>query len=160
MKAIGAFLLGLFTGWLVKTMVADADLRHRIQAYVNENSFLQDRIRSLEVQTKPKSLETKSVARPTTSPEEQPGPVEQSRPIEADTSTNRRKDDLKVINGIGPALEKRLNDTGIYTFAELAELTPEELEARLGNPRRVAPTDLIEQARELQKNNETGTGAS
>lgn len=139
MKTIGAFLLGLFTGWLVKTMVADADLRHRIQAFVNENSFLQDRIRSLEVQTKPKSLETKSVARPATQPVERPRPVK----------TNTRKDDLKLINGIGPALEKRLNDTGIYTFADLVQLTPEELEARLGNPRRVATADLIEQAREL-----------
>lgn len=139
MKTIGAFLLGLFTGWLVKTMVADADLRHRIQAFVNENSFLQDRIRSLEVQTKPKSLETKSVARPAIQP------AEQSRP----NKTNKRKDDLKLINGIGPALEKRLNDTGIYTFADLVQLTPEELEARLGNPRRVATADLIEQAREL-----------
>ena|SRR5687767_5652303 len=151
MKAIGAFLLGLFTGWLVKTMVADADLRHRIQTYANENSFLQDRIRSLEVQAKPKSLETKSVARPATPPVEQPGLMEQPRPNETDTNKDTRKDDLKVINGIGPALEKRLNDTGIYTFADLAELTPEELEARLGNPRRVAPTDLIEQARELAR---------
>src|SRR5688572_28716535 len=142
MKAIGAFLLGLFTGWLVKTMVADADLRQRIQAFANENSFLQDRIRSFEVQTKPKSLETKSVERPAT------GPVKQPRP----TKTNTRKDDLKLINGIGPALEKRLNDTGIYTFADLVQLTPEELEARLGNPRRVATADLIEQARELQNN--------
>jgi predicted flap endonuclease-1-like 5' DNA nuclease len=141
MKAIGAFLLGLFTGWLVKTMVADADLRHRIRAYVDENSFLQDRIRSLEVQTKPKSLETKSLTAPATQPVEQPRPVK----------TNTRKDDLKVINGIGPALEKRLNDTGIYTFADLVQLTPEELEARLGNPRRVATADLIEQAKEFAR---------
>jgi len=139
MKAIGAFLLGLFTGGLVKTMIAEADLRHRIQAFASENSFLKDRIRSLEVQTKPKSLETKSVARTVTQP------VEQSRPIE----TGTRKDDLKSIKGIGPALEKRLNDTGIYTFTDLAQLTPEELEARLGNPKRVATADLIEQAKEL-----------
>ena len=139
MKAIGAFLLGLFTGWLVKTMVADADLRHRIQAYVYENSFLQDRIRSLEAQTQPKSLETKSVARSATPPVEQPRP----------NKANTRKDDLKLINGIGPALEKRLNEAGVYTFADLVQLTPEELEARLGNPRRVATADLIEQAREF-----------
>jgi len=135
MKAIGAFLLGLFTGWLVKSMVAEADWRHRIQAVASENAFLNDRIRSLEAQTKPKSLEAKSMTRP----------VEQPRPVKTDT----RKDDLKLIKGIGPALEKRLNDTGIYTFADLAQLTPEELEARLGNPRRVATADLIEQAREL-----------
>jgi len=139
MKAIGAFLLGLFTGWLVKSMIAEADLRHHIQAVASENTFLKDRIRSLEIQTRPKSLETKSVARPVTQPVEQPTPIK----------TDTRKDDLKLINGIGPALEKRLNDTGIYTFADLVQLTPEELEARLGNPRRVATADLIEQAKEL-----------
>jgi predicted flap endonuclease-1-like 5' DNA nuclease len=139
MKTIGAFLLGLITGWLVKTMIADADLRHRLQAFVDENSVLRDRIRSLEVMTKPKSLETKSVAGRATQPVEPSGPIQ----------TNQRKDDLKLINGIGPALEKRLNDTGVYTFADLVRLTPEELEARLGNPRRVATADLIEQARGL-----------
>jgi predicted flap endonuclease-1-like 5' DNA nuclease len=139
MKAIGAFLLGLITGWLAKTMVADADLRQRIQAFANENSFLKDRIRSLEVQTKPKSLEAKSLTQPATQT------AKQSRPI----ATGTRKDDLKLINGIGPALEKRLNDTGIYTFADLARLTPEELEGRLGNPRRGSTADLIEQAKEL-----------
>jgi len=139
MKAIGAFLLGLITGWLIKTMIADADLRHRIQAFGDENSFLKDRVRSLEVRTKPKSLETKSLTQPATQT------AKQSRSIATDT----RKDDLKLIKGIGPALEKRLNDTGIYTFADLARLTPEELEARPGNPRRVATADLIEQAKEL-----------
>ena len=139
MKAIGAFLLGLFTGWLVKSMIADADWHHRIQAVASENAFLRDRVRSLETQTKPKSLETKSVTRPSTQPVEQPRSME----------TGTKKDDLKLIKGIGPALEKRLNDTGIYTFADLARLTPEELEARLGNPRRVATADLIEQAKEL-----------
>lgn len=139
MKAIGAFLLGLFTGWLVKSMIADADWHHRIQAAASENAFLKDRVRSLEVQTKPKSLETKSVTRSATQS------VEQSRSIKTDT----RKDDLKLIKGIGPALEKRLNNTGIYTFADMARLTPEELEARLGNTRRLSTSDLIEQAKEL-----------
>jgi len=139
MKAIGAFLLGLITGWLAKTMVADADLRQRIQTFASENAFLQDRIRSLEVQTKPESLETKSLTQPAIQT------ADQSRSMETDT----RKDDLKLIKGMGPALEKRLNDTGLYAFADLARLTPEELEARLGNPRRVATADLIEQAKEL-----------
>lgn len=31
------------------------------------------------------------------------------------------KDDLKKIEGIGPAIEKLLNDSGIYSFAKLAD---------------------------------------
>jgi predicted flap endonuclease-1-like 5' DNA nuclease len=144
MKAIGAFLLGLFTGWLVKTMVADADLRQRIQTFANENSYLQDRIRSLEVQTKPKSLETKSVERPVTQPVEG-----QSRPIETAT----RKDDLKLIKGIGPAIEKKLNNAGIHTFDALAALTVAELENILGNTKRLVQNEanLIAQAKKLAR---------
>jgi len=143
MKAIGAFLLGLITGWLAKTMVADADLRQRIQAFANENSFLKDRIRSFEVQNKPKSLEAKSVTRSVTQPVEQSGPVQ----------TGTRKDDLKRIKGVGPAIEKRLNNAGIYTFAEIAQLTPEELQERLGNIKLISIStgNLIAQAKKLAR---------
>ena len=42
-------------------------------------------------------------------------------------------DNLKVLNGVGPAFEKRLNVSGVYTFADLIALTDEkiaELEAQ------------------------------
>lgn len=39
----------------------------------------------------------------------------------------RPKDRLEEINGIGPVFARRLNEAGIYTFAELAELTPERV---------------------------------
>jgi hypothetical protein len=38
-------------------------------------------------------------------------------------------DDLKVIRGIGPNLERRLHEAGIHTFQQLAELSVEQLEA-------------------------------
>ena len=141
MKTIGAFLLGLFSGWLVKSMIAEADWRHRIQALASENAFLKDRIRSLEVQIKSKSLEAKSRSRPVSQP------VEQPRPIETDT----RKDDLKLLKGVGPAVEKRLNNAGIYTFAAVAQLTPEELQAMAGNTRRVSARSLIAEAKKLAR---------
>jgi len=141
MKTIGAFLLGLFSGWLVKSMIAEADWRHRIQALASENAFLKDRIRSLEVQIKSKSLEAKSRTRPVTQP------VEQPRPVETDT----RKDDLKLLKGVGPAIEKRLNNAGIYTFADIVQLTPAELQEMLGNTRRVPASNLIAEAKKLAR---------
>ena len=36
-------------------------------------------------------------------------------------------DDLKRISGVGPALEKKLHDLGITTFAQIAAWTPEEI---------------------------------
>jgi predicted flap endonuclease-1-like 5' DNA nuclease len=42
-----------------------------------------------------------------------------------------KKDDLKRIEGIGPKIEKMLNDDLIYTFADLAEAPVERLKATL-----------------------------
>ena len=36
-------------------------------------------------------------------------------------------DDLKKISGVGPVLEKKLNDLGITTFAQVAAFTPEDI---------------------------------
>ncbi len=60
-------------------------------------------------------------------------------------------DDLKVIKGIGPEIERRLHEAGITTFAQLGELTPADLERILGSTiKRLADEgSLLEQAREL-----------
>jgi predicted flap endonuclease-1-like 5' DNA nuclease len=42
-----------------------------------------------------------------------------------------KKDDLKRIEGIGPKIEKMLNDDLIYTWADLAETPVERLKATL-----------------------------
>ncbi|MFN8456605.1 MAG: DUF4332 domain-containing protein [Anaerolineae bacterium] len=38
-----------------------------------------------------------------------------------------RRDNLEVIDGIGPTYAKRLNEAGIVSFAQLAELTPAQI---------------------------------
>ena len=38
------------------------------------------------------------------------------------------RDDLKQINGIGPFIEEKLNDLGIYTFEQLSQLDEEMVE--------------------------------
>jgi predicted flap endonuclease-1-like 5' DNA nuclease len=42
--------------------------------------------------------------------------------------TEDEKDDLTVIKGIGPFIEKRLNMVGIYTLKQISEFTPETIE--------------------------------
>lgn len=56
--------------------------------------------------------------------------------------------DFTVLRGIGPAMARRLSEAGIVTFAEMAELTPEELARILGwSLERVLAEDLLGQAR-------------
>lgn len=38
------------------------------------------------------------------------------------------KDDLQVINGIGPGIEKKLNKYGIYTYRQISEFTEESIQ--------------------------------
>lgn len=60
-------------------------------------------------------------------------------------------DDLKIIKGIGPEIERRLNQAGIRTFAQLSQLTPADLETILGDviKRLSNEQDLLDQARDL-----------
>lgn len=56
----------------------------------------------------------------------QPAPA--PAPAEA---TPEAEDDLKIIEGIGPAIETILKNAGIRTFAELAQSDPDEMESIL-----------------------------
>jgi hypothetical protein len=65
-----------------------------------------------------------------------------------------RIDDLELINGIGPAVEKRLNGVGIFTFAQLAALSPADVAAAVAglaglSAERIVKQDWIGQARKL-----------
>ncbi len=136
MKAFKVFIFGLLYGWFVKSAIDRIYRRNAIEDLRNENASLREYIRSLETKLQPKSLESKSVRRTVAQPE----------PVQTGTA----KDDLKVIKGIGPAIEKKLNNAGIHTFDALAQLTAEELENILGNTRRlVKEDDLIAQAGRL-----------
>ncbi|MFH2218410.1 MAG: helix-hairpin-helix domain-containing protein [Pseudomonadota bacterium] len=69
---------------------------------------------------------------------------------EAGTAEEVIPDDLTVISGIGPARQGQLNEAGYYTFAQLAESTPEKLREILGGSARSANVEnWIEDARDL-----------
>lgn len=59
-------------------------------------------------------------------------------------------DDLKLVSGIGPALEKKLNACGIFTYRQLAALGDEEIErieAAIKSFGRIRRDDWVGQAR-------------
>jgi predicted flap endonuclease-1-like 5' DNA nuclease len=62
-------------------------------------------------------------------------------------------DDLKVIKGIGPVIERKLNESGIYTFEQLGNLTVAQLRRVLGNSieRLSDEESLLQQARDLAR---------
>ncbi len=64
------------------------------------------------------------------------------------------QDDLKAIKGVGPAIEKTLNDLGIYRFNQIAEMSEYDIDRVAqqlkGFRSRIYREDWIGQARDLQ----------
>ncbi|MFY0691479.1 MAG: 50S ribosomal protein L21 [Paracoccaceae bacterium] len=63
-------------------------------------------------------------------------------------------DDLKALSGVGPALEKKLLEAGVTTFAQIAAWTEEDVAAmdeKLSFKGRIQREGWIEQAKELAK---------
>jgi len=79
--------------------------------------------------------------------------------LEDDPEPDDDKDDLKQIKGVGPVIEKTLNELGILLFSQIAEMSESEIDRvaqRLkGFRSRIYREDWIGQARDLQfrKNN-------
>lgn len=76
-------------------------------------------------------------------------------------ATGDERDDLLIIKGIGPFIEKRLHSIGIYTFRQIANFTPED-EEQVNEvieffPGRIRREKWVEQAAELdRKKRDTG----
>lgn len=72
------------------------------------------------------------------------------------TATLQQADDLKVIVGVGPFLEKKLHAIGIYTFRQIASFTKEDVD-KVNDiieffPGRIERDNWVGQAAELAKN--------
>ncbi len=110
MNVIAVLVLGLLIGWLAEWVIDWLYWRNRIRPVAEENADLKDQIKILEARKNKRSQLSKT------------------RPIR----DRAGKDNLQAIKGIGPVIAKRLNDAGVYTFEELAQLAPDELEEILG----------------------------
>lgn len=132
MTVLAALVLGLLIGWLAEWVVDWVYWRNRIRPVAEENANLKDQIKILEARKSKRSQLSKT------------------RP----TRDRAGKDNLQAIKGIGPVIAKRLNAAGVYTFEELAQLTPDELEEILGALiKRFFPgkDGMIAQAREFAR---------
>ena len=100
-----------------------------------------------------KTIELMLSARTTTGVKEQPVEPKRASEIKAIAQVPVRQDDLKMISGVGPGLEKKLQDAGIKSYAQIAALTDDdiaELEAHVVKfAGRIKRDDWIGQAQHL-----------
>jgi predicted flap endonuclease-1-like 5' DNA nuclease len=137
MRVLKVFFLGFVYGWFMRWIIDEIYLKDNHRMIADENVQLKDRIRSLEARASARA----SVAAPQ--------PVSSPQPKAAARAS--AKDDLKVIKGVGPVMEKKLNAAGVNTFEELSRLTTVELQNILGISKRVTQSadNLLTQARKF-----------
>ena len=82
----------------------------------------EERTREATLQT---ALEIKQV------PEKQlvPEKTDKTRSRFTPSTWQTNKDDLTLISGIGPGIQRKLNDIGIYSFQQISEFSPQDIDA-------------------------------
>ena len=80
-------------------------------------------------------------------------PKKEEPKAEAAPAETPAQDELKKINGVGPAFEKALNEHGIHTYQQIIDLSAEEIEKLAeevdGVTVEMVQDDWIPQAKEL-----------
>lgn len=121
-----ALALGSLLWWLLSKFLGD-----RLKSHASE---LQDRINFLEGELEAcrKSKVAVSVETPKVSPSVDLGSVATGAVAAAAVSSitpksSGKKDDLKIVEGIGPKIEELCHNAGIYTFAELANTSVDRI---------------------------------
>ncbi len=108
---------------------------------------------SVEIAPSPSQPEEKATTAPAVDMDkkEDDGIEAEKNKPEKKTDVNlKKKDDLTYITGIGPGRLKQLNASGIFTFKQLGDSTPEALRELLGESSRLVDVKKwIEQARDF-----------
>jgi predicted flap endonuclease-1-like 5' DNA nuclease len=123
--------LVLVLGWLLGLISRSGGKKWK-RAYEAERDARADEQAELEA-ARARIAEIEAATPATTTVVEEP--VTAAAPVTTTETLDLTRDDLARIRGIGAAGERRLNEEGIYRYADITGLTPAEeaeLEQRLG----------------------------
>jgi len=128
MNILAALVLGLLVGWLVEWIIDWFYWRARIQAAIMQENPDSEKLKKENARLEEENADLKErIAKL----EDEINQIKTSALIghllNKDGSHN-----FQSIKGIGPAFSKRLNEAGIVTFEQLAQLTPQDMERILG----------------------------
>jgi len=144
MNVLAALVLGILLGWLAEWIIDWFYWRGRMDSLAGENSRLEkENIHlgenaHLEEENTILMREHKKLDEENASLKERLAELEtEINQIKASAIIGHllNKDgthNFQAIKGIGPAFSKRLNEAGIGTYEQLAQLTPQDMEKILG----------------------------
>lgn len=123
------FPLDVFLFWLIPFLLLLWWLSRQINRYKSHADELQDRINFLEGELDACRKSKVSVGGSAAGMAGVSAPVAAmaAAAVIAAPSKPSKKDDLKVVEGIGPKIEELCHKAGIYTFADLATSSPESI---------------------------------
>lgn len=144
-----AFVLGIMVGWWLKGLFQlDDEKTGRAESLATiADEPIGDNDKGQQ------SVPTESSSVTETAVEE----LDQHKPVFNEISSEDA-DDLKRIKGIGAVIEKTLNRLGIFTFQQIAELTPENVkwvEEHLSFSGRITREEWVSQAKKLAEGEDT-----
>jgi large subunit ribosomal protein L21 len=118
--------------------------KRRRQNYRRKQGHRQElsRVRITEILTGGAKPAKKAAAKADAAPKADAGKKGKAQPA----------DDIKLIGGVGPALEKKLNALGVTSLKQIAEWTPEDIErfdAELSFKGRIEREEWVQQAKDL-----------
>ncbi|MEJ2601924.1 MAG: hypothetical protein P8172_01290 [Gammaproteobacteria bacterium] len=133
-----------------------------VQRYRDKAMEASEALQALETQTE-RTHQLEEALRTRMAPSSD-APTDNGRIAEARRVSGRGRDDLKRIRGIGPVLERLLNDMGIDRLQQIADFGPEEIrevEAALKDfPGRIERDRWVEQARGLIREGRRDAGTA
>jgi predicted flap endonuclease-1-like 5' DNA nuclease len=136
-----AVVFGIFVGWMLwkpsaRSVQLQLDHLHRkISNREKKIISLRNELDQCRATLRSYKSDMAEACRPSLVPQ-LPDSVPSARAFEAD--------DLKKISGVGPALEGKLNALNIYTYEQMAALTPEVI-GELGDTLESLSNHIVEQ---------------
>jgi predicted flap endonuclease-1-like 5' DNA nuclease len=160
-----AFAIGFVIAWLLRKSqsnrmtILDADnarMQGQITVLEKERAHLITRSGSLEAELDEciKSMHACS-HRMETSTEMKQSDLDNAQKLGFRPTVSHQKDDIKLISGIGPFIEKKLNKLGIYTYEQISEFSPDTIhkvtDAIEFFPGRIERDHWVDQARHFMQ---------
>lgn len=149
MNPFAAFILGLLAGWVAEWIIDWLYWRKRLAACQAAEQNCKETRQKLEdelaaLRKEYETLRNAQIPAPMAEMPNRGEPVEVVAPL---------PDKLQRIKGIGPVIEKKLNEAGVFTFDQLGEKDIHYLREVLGDViERLADEDsLLEQARQFAR---------
>ena len=138
MNVLAALVLGLLIGWLAEWIIDWFYWRARMRTAMQENPDLEKENSRLEEENITLTREHKNLDEENTDLKARLSELEteisqiKASAMVANLLNKDSTHNFQGIKGIGPVFSKRLNEAGIRTFEQLAQLTPQDMEKILG----------------------------